>query len=292
VDVTNPAVSTARMVGVFISFAVRLQNPRMAFVAVNPRFVPLCEQLSLRTAADFVRRFGEGVAAGEKAVVVRQSRLQGIGSEPIEIFYKQYECGRSRWAYWVRPSKARTEFNNYAVFRELGLNSAECVACGEQRDLFGRLLRAFIITVAIRDALPLNEFVARHCSGRDSASSCAIRDSLCAQLARMTRIIHRADFFHHDLVWRNVLVTSEESGPKVWWIDCPSGGFVRLFQHISRLRDLASLDKLASKFCTRAERVRFLRVYLDQPRLKEAGKRLARAALDYRRKRWPEDWDE
>jgi hypothetical protein len=107
----------------------------------------------------------------------------------------------------------------------------------------------------------------------------------------MTRTIHEAGFFHHDLVWRNVVATFERGTPKVWWIDCPSGGFVRWGRHRRRLKDLASLDKLASKHCTRGERLRFLGLYLGQPASAEATQRLARQILDYRRTRWPEDWE-
>ena len=146
------------------------------------------------------------------------------------------------------------------------------------------------MTRAIPDALPLQDFVTRHCPRRDSGFSREMRDCLWSSLAGMTRTIHRARFFHHDLVWRNVLVSLEGGTPRVWWIDCPSGGFVRLGRHRRRLKDLASLDKLASKYCTRGERMRFLGLYLAQPVSSLAVRRLAREVVAYRRARWPEDW--
>ena len=57
-----------------------------------------------------------------------------------------------------------------------------------------------------------------------------------------------------------------------------------------RLRDLASLDKSAVKFCSRVERLRFLLRYAGKRCLDDEAKKLARACLDYRRRRWPEDW--
>jgi len=109
----------------------------------------------------------------------------------------------------------------------------------------------------------------------------------------MTRRLHQAGFFHNDLVWRNILATwTPPSPPSLWWIDCPRGAFHRW--PVGRRRrvwkDLASLDKSASKCCTRAERVAFLLEYLGERRLTPSAKRLIREVQAYRRARWPEDW--
>ncbi|MCX8090704.1 MAG: hypothetical protein N3I86_07185, partial [Verrucomicrobiae bacterium] len=118
-----------------------------------------------------------------------------------------------------------------------------------------------------------------------------LREALLQQLARATRCIHQAGFFHHDLFWRNILVTRASDGaPLVWWIDCPRGGFDRWSPRRwrRRLRDLAALDKVAVAVCTRAERMRFMRLYLGRARLDAPAKRLIRAVLRYRRRHWPE----
>lgn len=100
-------------------------------------------------------------------------------------------------------------------------------------------------------------------------------------------------FFHHDLVWRNILATEvADASPRLWWIDCPRGQFDRWspWRRGRRLKDLASLDKVASKLCTRRERLEWLLRYLSKTEMDAEARQLARATLNYRRTRWPEDW--
>ena len=220
-------------------------------------------------------------------VIVRQTQMPLPNGGTLEIFYKQYEFARPAWKFLGRPSKARCEFQNYATFARLGIACADPVACGEDRDALGRLRRAFIVTRAIPDAQTLVEFWSERRATR------VTRITLIEQLARWTRCIHDENFFHHDLVWRNILVSRDGKGiPQLWWIDCPRGGFNRWPPLRTRklLKDLASLDKSAARFCTRTERLRFVKVYLGIKRLTDAAKKLIREELAYRKSRWPEDW--
>src|SRR6185369_14096452 len=91
-----------------------------------------------------------------------------------------------------------------------------------------------------------------------------LRKHLVEQLADIARRLHAANFFHHDFVWRNILVTQDEaSRPQIWLIDCPRGKFDHsIRRHRRCIKDLASLDKVASQLCTRGERLLFLKLYL------------------------------
>ncbi len=80
------------------------------------------------------------------------------------------------------------------------------------------------------------------------------------QIARLTRTLHDAGFAHNDLKWRNLLVDGGPS-PTVYLIDCPSGSYYRgTILDYRIVKDLACLDKLASKTLSRSQRLRF---YLD-----------------------------
>jgi hypothetical protein len=226
-------------------------------------------------------------------VFVRAKRLEAPGQPAVAVFFKLYEQNPPSWKFLGRPSKARCEYRNYEAFADLQIRCAERVACGELRDGWGRLRRAFIITREIPAALNLVEFVARHGSCGKAPASGALRAGLRRQLAAMTRQMHWGGFYHNDLVWRNVLVTWQvPEEPKLWWIDCPRGQFDRWspWRGRRRLKDLASLDKSGVKFCTRSERVAFMRDYLALRRLDPSAKRLVRSVLIYRRDRWPADW--
>ena len=116
---------------------------------------------------------------------------------------------------------------------------------------------------------------------------------LARQLAEILQRLHGANFFYYDLVWRNILVSRDKEGrARLFLIDCPRGGTTRFGRARKRLRDLASLDKSAVQFCSRSERLRFLLDYLGKSRSDDETRSLIRDCIEYRRLRWPEDWQE
>ena len=168
------------------------------------------------------------------------------------------------------------------------MRCAQRIAAGEERDALGRLLRAFIITRAVPGARTLTEFVEQDCPNRTSPDSRLLRKKILVQLAEMTRRIHERGFFHHDLYWRNILVTRAAEGPpEVWWIDSPRGHHARFHREHRRVKDLACLDRMASLHCSRGERLDFVRAYLDKRRADAEVRHLARSVDAYRRRRWP-----
>jgi len=247
----------------------------MESLLIDPRAHDWWRALRLDSCADVVRFFLPG-APSTKTVVVTPRTVGGR-----EVFFKVYQYAGPSWRFWLRRSKARCEYDNYAAFENIGIPTARHLVCGEERDVLGRLCRAFILTEAIPRAWTLPQFVEEHCPDRATAKHRQLRDDLCRQMATLVRRIHDAGFSHHDLVWRNILVTwPPHEQPKIWWIDCPRGGFSR--QHRRQLKDLASLDKMASMHCTPGERVLFLRSY-------GGDKQLAKEVLAYRERRWPNE---
>jgi tRNA A-37 threonylcarbamoyl transferase component Bud32 len=227
-----------------------------------------------------------GHLPNKTGVTVVEGLLPGSEAKPVAVFFKQYDYRPAAWKFLGRPSKAQCEARSYAAFSQLGIPCAELIAWGEQRVAPGRLRSAFIVTRAIPEAVTLTEFFQR------PQNSGELRAWACSRLAELTRRIHAASFFHHDLVWRNILVNTCAGKPALWWIDCPRGGFAhgRLWRQRKQIKDLASLDKSAALHCTRRERVRFLRAYLGVKKLDAQGKMLANRIIRYRRTRWPEDW--
>jgi hypothetical protein len=259
---------------------------------VAPPFQQPFAQLGLTSPDRFAKLFLGETNPTRTTVVVKPGLFSLPGWEAIAVYYKQYEYVPPAWKFVGRRSKARCEFQNYNVFARLGVPAAEPMACGEQRDALGRLRRAFILTRAIPDALTLKDFFQQRCADRAAGNVCELRAGLLRKLADLTRLIHTNNFFHDDLVWRNLLVTwSPPAPPKLWWIDCPRGRFDRWspWRGRHRLNDLGSLDKVAAQLCRPGERVAFVKRYLGKTRLDAEAKRLMRAVLAYRKRRWPED---
>jgi tRNA A-37 threonylcarbamoyl transferase component Bud32 len=217
---------------------------------------------------------------GAKAKDVRLTRgTLDLGDRSVDVWYKQYDYPPKSWRYALRQSKARREFLSYEAMRRLGVQCAAPVACGEERDALGRLRRAFIVTVAIPQAVPLAEFVRANCIGNGSR---AVKETIIRELAQITRRAHEGGFVHSDLWVRHVLVNWEEPGrPAVWLIDSPRGSVWRMFRRFATVLDLASLNKGAAELCTRAERMRFLKEYLGNNANRQV-KQLARRVMTYR----------
>lgn len=255
---------------------------------VESSFQSLFAQLGLHDCSQTIRFFTQSVTAPFKKTWIKPTRL-GSGENAVPVFYKQYSFNKPSWKFLGRFSKARREFENYAVFQRLNIASAQRIACGEQRDALGRLKRAFIVTRAISDTTTLLEFIPKHCADRTSAEIKRTRKTIIDQLAGMTRQIHEAHFFHNDLFWRNVLVQwkpGEE--PRLWWIDCPRGKFSRIgiLQRHRRIKDLAALNKSAEEHFSPRERIEFMKIYLRQNRLDAMGRRLIRDTRAYGKSRW------
>lgn len=250
----------------------------MNWLQMESKFSAFFSALKLDSLGAIVKHFTRDAALNDEVFIKRASLPTAGGA--LEVFFKQYRYDPPSWRFWKRASKARREFQNYHVLESLGVPVAQRVAAGEERDAIGRLQSAFIITVAVPGARTLIEFAQERPPRVD-------RLRLLADVARATRAMHCAKFFHHDLVWRNLLVNQDN---ELVLIDCPRGGIARFGRARQRLRDLASLDKSAWRFCRRTERLRFVLTYLDKQRMDDEARALIRACLDYRRTRWPDDW--
>lgn len=260
----------------------------MDYFVVESTFQPLFAQLGLGDCAGTIHHFTGAELAPPKKTAIKPSFL-GTGESSVPIFYKQYSFAKPSWRFLGRASKARREYENYAVFKDLNITCAERMACGEQRDELGRLQRAFIITRAVPNVETLLEFIPKHCPSRTTAQSREMRGQILQQLASMTRRIHEVGFFHNDLYWRNILVQWKPGeAPKLWWIDCPRGGFARFpfFQSHRRIKDLAALDKSAEQLLSVGERIAFVKLYLGEKRLGSKARQLIRDTLAYRQSRW------
>ena len=257
---------------------------------ISAKYRAVTARTGLISCQDFLKYFSPDKLAGQTTVFVKPAELSCDTDAPIAVFYKQYEYRTPSWRFLGRASKAWREFQSYAAFERMGIACAEPIAAGEMRDWLGRLKRAFIVTRAVPKAKTLIEFFQQVCADRKSVVARELRAALLRQLAGMTRRLHDQNYVHTDLYWRNILVTQLASGePVMWWIDCPRGRFRRFYRRAGRIKDLASLDKGAAKFCTRGERVAFVKHYLGKTKLDAEGKRWIRDTLTYRQQRWPDD---
>jgi hypothetical protein len=106
-------------------------------------------------------------------------------------------------------------------------------------------------------------------------------------LAHFTRAMHDAGYVSRDFHWRNILIAETETGPHFAIIDNPRGLLLpcTTLARVLGVGDLAALDRGASAYLRRTDRLRFLRAYAGRP-LRECRRLIER--IDHRRK--PQVW--
>ena len=198
-----------------------------------------------------------------------------VEREGVCYYVKRYwGAGKGLRRYLGRP-RVKAEWQNLKIFAKWGIPTAPIVAYGLERRA-GAFVRGALITRELertRDlALMANQGDARL---RDAVWV----EGVSRQLASATRVLHDHHFAHNDLKWRNLLVN--DSG-ELFLIDCPTGSFwwgALLRYRI--VKDLACLDKVASKVLSRSQRLRFYLQYRGRERLSVGDKRRVRKIVKF-----------
>jgi len=207
---------------------------------------------------------------GKQYFVKRYFRTKGLGS-------------------WIGFSRLRVEARNQHWFNKVGISAARVVAYGEESFLM-KTLKGVLITEGIDDVKDLATIIS---SEPEKFNDANWRNYIISDLARVVRTLHQYQFCHNDLHWRNILIQQQDDNvkPSVYLIDCPSGK--RLFWplvYFRKLKDLASLDKLAAKYLTQTQRLKFYLEYRQITKLSNKDKMMikelfARKASRLKRKK-------
>ncbi|HAV14500.1 MAG TPA: hypothetical protein DCX06_13570 [Opitutae bacterium] len=183
----------------------------------------------------------------------------------LPVYVKVYTYKKSTLQRLWRRGRSQNEARNLVFFNEIGIPAARVIAWAERRNKIGRIVEEYIITEAIADAVPLEAFMHEHCPNRETPLFRERRDWILRELGKSTRSIHDHGFLHRDLKWRNILGRIHNGQVELFWIDCPIGDFSKLPKQLERgrLKDCATLDKLARKLCSTEERKHFVAHYLS-----------------------------
>lgn len=257
-----------------------------------------CDKKSLEEATDALR-FGMDIPLklgvdpqqidGRSAVFERNFSQNG---KSLPAFLKIYTYRKHPLERLFRAGRSRIEARNLLFFKNIGIPVANVLAWGERRNRISKPMEEFIITEAVLDTQPIDKFVAEHCPDRSTKLYADRRDQILRKLAQYTAKIHQAHFFHKDLKWRNVLARLRGENVELFWIDCPSGDFHEppWPQKHGRLKDCATLDKIARFECSQEERIRFISYYLNLPEDSSKVRTFAQEVSKFRTKRFdPKD---
>ncbi len=221
---------------------------------------------------------------GEQITWSPLSRVLRVEYEGKRYYVKQYagngNSARWRWfglRQWLAPPRVKKEWQNLLSFRQWDIPTARLAAYGIERR-FGGFRRGALITEEIRNTTDLAKLAQQKDVRLQNRRWVG---EVSAQVARITRRMHKAGFVHNDLKWRNLLVTDGDV-PTVYLIDCPSGGYWwGPFLQYRIVKDLACLDKVAKYHLTRTQRLRFFLDYIQRPGLTEAEKKRVRKIVGF-----------
>jgi hypothetical protein len=169
---------------------------------------------------------------------------------------------RSKLRQWFRRGKGRNEGRRTRHLAAIGVPTITPIALGEQRK-WRFLFENYLITPAIPDAVPLNQFVERRLSEWSPPRQARVRHRLARELALLTARLHNAGFVHQDFHPGNILVRIEAGDrPCLSMIDLdalrasfPLGG-------PEAEHNLALLNHYFWLRSNRSDRFRFLRCYV------------------------------
>jgi serine/threonine protein kinase len=215
---------------------------------------------------------------------VTLDRRSGVSRLSAGVIYyvKTFQARGSRLKHAFGISRFQRELRNLDLFNKLGLNTPALVAHGQWSRL-GLWQGSVLVTREVADARDLGEILEAGDFYRDGVSGArAILD----ELARATRAMHMSGFHHRDLKPRNVLLRREDSGPALYFFDCPSGhrppGFM---WRRCMLRDLAHLEEGLRGHLRSVDMLYLFKRYRDCEILSAEDKTLAREVLRYQANR-------
>lgn len=210
-----------------------------------------------------------------------QSEVMRFNIEDTGFYIKRYFRTKGLRSY-IGHSRLRMEIRNQHRFIKWGLNAAPVIAYGE-RYRFSHTLNGALVTLAVDNSSNLEE-ISRN--SPELFKNKAWLSEVIKQVAEMARILHDHRFCHNDLFLRNLLIQHNSDQPKLFLIDCPSGCFwFGTFLSKRKVKDIASLDKHASLYLSRTQRLRFLLYYRQSKRLTSRDKRFIRDLLAYSRRK-------
>jgi len=164
---------------------------------------------------------------------------------------------------WFRRGKGRNEGRRAIRLAAIGVDTIDPIALGEQRKR-SFLFENYLITEAIPETVPLDEFVEQRLPMMEPHRQSKVRQALAIALADLTAHLHDAGFVHQDFHPGNVLVRFDsEDRPHLSLIDLDALRMTRRLSWWAARKNLALLNHYFWLRCSRADRFRFLRTYLE-----------------------------
>ena len=202
------------------------------------------------------------IKTGPQRVVYRADLPEG------SVFVKHYLIPgwREMVRQWLRRGKGRNEGRRALSLAGIGVPTITPIALGEQRK-HAFLFENYLVTPAIPDTLPLDQFVETRLPTFKPGRRARVRRALSIALGELTAHLHDAGFVHQDFHPGNLLVRIEgDDTPRLAMIDLDALRVRRDLSWNDARANLALLNNYFWERCGRVDRLRFLTTYLKARR--------------------------
>jgi tRNA A-37 threonylcarbamoyl transferase component Bud32 len=202
--------------------------------------------------------------AGAQAAAVKQGphrTVYRVRLPGLDCHVKHYRVAdRRTWLReWLRPGKARREFERSLKLADRGVATVTPLAVGESLQRPGA---SFLITETVPDARPLNAFLEAELPTLPLVKQAEHRQRLARVLGRFLARMHDAGVTHHDLHPGNLLVRFDcNDEPQLFLIDLHLVRFGRPLSWQASRANLIVLNRWFMLRCERADRLRFWHAY-------------------------------
>jgi tRNA A-37 threonylcarbamoyl transferase component Bud32 len=153
-------------------------------------------------------RLPEWLAAGQARLVKQgpHRTVYHVTLPELDFHLKHYPLadGRAWLRGLVRPSKARTEYEQALAVAARGVPTFEPLALGETCGLGP--CSSYLLTLTLPGAMPLSSFVEMVLSTCDPLRQARLRQRLAVALGRFLAHMHQVGVLHHDLHPGNILL--------------------------------------------------------------------------------------
>lgn len=169
---------------------------------------------------------------------------------------------RAMFRQWFRRGKGRNEGKRAVRLAAIGVPTITPVALGERRKR-KFLFENYLVTDAIPETVPLDEFVERVLPEIDGPRHGVIRRRLAKALGEITARLHEAEFLHGDFHPGNILVHLDaDDRPQLAMIDLDALRARKGLRWQDARANLALLNHYFWLRSSRSDRSRFLAAYL------------------------------
>ena len=195
---------------------------------------------------------------------------------------------RAMFRQWFRRGKGRNEGKRSQFLAEIGVPTIHPIALGEQRSR-KFLFENYLITWEIPGTIPLDEFLEKHLELHSEPLRSQLRQRLATSLAILTARLHNAGMTHIDFHPGNILVSlNSEQMPVLTMIDLDALRQNKQLKWPRAQQNLALLDHYFWLRCSRSDRYRFLKAYLENRSERVADARGFAAGIESSTRAWAE----